>query len=283
MNICIAGGSGFIGRNISNVLAGNGNSVDIIGRSDLASGRAAGKISECNVLINMMGESLIGLWTKRKRRRVYDSRILTTRMIVDLVNRHGKGMETFIQISGISVYDHTGTHKDDSLNFGNDFISRVTMDWENELLGIQNKCIRILILRLGIVLGKDGGMLRKILIPFRWGLGYTINSHECIPFIHIKDVGEIILFVLKRRNLSGVINVVSPHETSIYDFYLAMGRVCDRKIRIRLSAAFLEFVMGEMSVLLTRGQRVVPETLVNAGYSFFFEEVEKALSNILRR
>jgi uncharacterized protein len=280
MKICIAGGNGFIGRNLIMGFREREWDVIIIERNDFLEDSLTLKVKDCDIIINLAGESLMGLWTKRKKRNIYNSRILTTRKLVDCVNSSGSCVKVFINVSGIGIYDHLNLHEEGSRNFENDFLCRVIIAWEGELMRLNNSNVRVVVLRLGIVLGRNGGFFPLMSKFFNLGLGFTVNSSEGLPFVHIDDVSSIFMMAIEKEDLSGIINVVSPESISIHDFFLEMAKVFKSRIWLKISPGVVRVLLGESSVLLVRGQRVVPKRLMDYGFIFGFKSIRNIMMDL---
>lgn len=281
MKICIAGARGYIGRNLVNYLKEEKYEIAIINRTDFNRGTIAEKLRDCECLINLTGESIAGFWTKRKKSRIYSSRIKTTRKLTALLMENETKVKLFINVSGVGIYDRFHKHDERSLFFEDNFLSEVIKDWEGAFMELNDNEIRKVILRLGIVLGSDGGIMKKVILPFRFGLGYTIKSQEYLPFIHMADLLGIFKLVITDTSLRGIINVVSPETTSIQDFYHTIGNVLKCKIRINFEPAFINSIMGDSGVVLTQGQHVIPEVLRTKEFLFKFPQLQKAVNDIL--
>ncbi len=173
--VCIAGASGFIGHNLVQRLLSEGYAVSVISREDFKKGNVIGKIGDCSIVINLIGESIAGFWTRRKRNRIYDSRIRTANILVEAINQAGNDVKLLIQVSGVGIYDHQHIHEEDSKNYNDDFLSEVIKDWEGELTKIRKDNLRVIILRLGIVLDKHGGILKQLMYILRWGLELVLR------------------------------------------------------------------------------------------------------------
>ena len=281
MKIGIAGGNGFIGKNVASYLRGKGAEVSIIVRGDLENGGLKEKIRDCDVLVNLMGEPVNGFWTRGKRKKIYESRVLTTRRLIDFIEEFGRNITTFVQISGVGIYDNKHIHNEESKFTAYDFLSGVIVDWEKETRRLSVGGRRIVIMRMGIVLGNNGGILKTLLGPFRNGVGFTIKCDENFPFIHIKDVCGIVGLILDNTDIEGIINVVSPKQVTIHDFFSTLALYCHTRIIIPVAPAILHCILGESSVMLTHGQNVLPERLIGWGYSFQYGSLAQALTSIL--
>jgi uncharacterized protein len=276
-SVCIAGGSGFIGVNLGRRLRTEGYNVILIKREDFRTGSINEKIRSCSIVINLAGESISGIWTNRKKKRIYDSRILTTKALVNAINDVGDHVDLMIQVSGIGIYDHQHIHTEESKQYDEGYLSKVIIDWERELKGIGRDGLRVIILRLGIVLDKSGGILKMVMYPLRLKVGVIIASDDFFPFVQLDDLMNIFMFCLENRKMNGVVNVVAPILPSIIRFFREVFKRENGKIRISFSKTFIRVVMGESGSLLTSGQNVIPAKLQNEGFVFTYGNIEDAL------
>ncbi len=276
--VCIAGASGFIGHNLVQRLLVEGYTVSLISREDFKSGSIGDKIRNCTIVVNLVGESIAGLWTRGKRKKIYESRIQSTKKLVEAINLAGNDVKLLIQVSGVSIYDHQLVHTEDSRNYDEGFLSKVIKDWEGELSHIRNGNLRVIILRLGIVLDKSGGILKQMLYTLKLGVGIGVNSEEYFPFVHIDDLMNVFLFCINKKKISGVVNVTAPGFSKINQFFSVLVRVKKVKHIIWVNTEFIRFFLGESGSLLTNGQRVVPEKLQKGGFIFMYDNIEDALN-----
>jgi len=280
-SVCIAGASGFIGQKLVERLRAERYTISFIERKDLVAGSVGEKIRDCSVVVNLVGESVAGLWTKRKKRKIYESRILTTRKLVDAINNSDGDIKLLIQVSGISVYDHIHIHTEESKLFNDGFLGHVILDWEKELAGLRRSDLRIVILRLGVVMDKSGGMLKQIILPFRLGFGFGIKSDEYFPFVHVEDLLRVFLYCFEKQNLSGIVNVVAPVPTQIRNFFRELGEVMNSRAKFWFGDRFIRFFIGELGSLVTRGQHAVPAKLVNEGFKFKYDSIGETFRNLM--
>jgi uncharacterized protein (TIGR01777 family) len=219
MNVSIAGGSGFIGKNLEAFLKRQGYNVSRILRSDFKENIISSKLLKQDVIINLAGESITGRWTQRKKNTIYENRISTTRSIIETINGIDSSVKTIINISAAGIYDNINIHDERSLNYANNFLATVIRAWENELYNLKNNQIRIIILRMGVVLGRNEGLLKSLKIPLKLGVGIRMKINRGFPFILINDVLGFFDFVIRNENLSGIINVVAQQRIVMRIFF----------------------------------------------------------------
>lgn len=301
MKIFFTGGTGFVGDKLVRGLMAQGNDVTVVSRSYRAQSRLPQgvsliqgsptekgawqeKLKEQDVVINLAGESIFQRWTRQTKKTIRESRILTTRNLVEgLFGRQG-GETLLISASAVGYY---GFHGDEELSEdsppGDDFLASVSRQWEEEAHKAVNLGVRVAICRLGIVLGKGGGALGQLLPIFRKGLGSPIGSgKQWFSWVHEQDVVNVCRFLIENKQLSGPINCVSPNPVRNRELTKALGSVLGKPTFLPAVPAFLvRLKMGEFGYVLTNGQRVMPKRLLKSGFKFQFPELKDSLEDIL--
>lgn len=281
MKVVIAGASGFIGRNLTDFLSAKEIDVTALDRRDYSLGRLQEKIDGCDILINLAGASIAGLWTRKRKRAIYNSRIVTTRALVKAVAVCKNPVKAFIHVSGVGLYHGEGTHDEYSGHLADNFLKRVIIDWEKALHELEGKCDRVVVLRLGAVLGKNGGILTKLRLLRYLGLGLGVRSDEGFAFIHLKDLLGIFDLIITKPEMKGVFNAVSPEINSISTFYRLLARANKYRFTVLVHSGFAKLFLGESIVLVSKGQRVVPLRLQQAGFIYEFPGLEESLVDLL--
>jgi len=252
-------------------------------------------VEETDAIINLAGENIMSKrWSDSRKQKIFSSRVNSVKLLYSAVSQSKKRPEVFISASAIGYYgkELKGDVTEES-TAGTDFLSDVVKQWEDEQrkfenLGIQNASIqnasiRNASIRIGIVLDKDAGALNKMLLPFKLFIGGPLGKGtQWFPWVHIDDIADIFLFVLDNKNVQGEINAVSPHPVTMNDFVKILGKVIKRPSVIKVPEFVLKIVMGEASGLVTKGVKVIPQKLIKYGYNFNYDNVEKALINLLR-
>ncbi len=240
-------------------------------------------ISKMNVVINLSGSPIAkGRWTKKNKERIYTSRINTTRKLAELILKSENKPELFINASAVGYYGlDQGKVSDESTEPGNDFLSKVCIDWENASAVVDSAGIRRVNIRISTVLSRDGGALPLIALPFKFFLGtYFGTGNQQLPWIHEKDLIRLFEFVIKNQNIQGPINAVSPNSVSMKEFCKILGKVLNRLCWIRVPEWKMKLLFGEMSTLLIHGGKVIPKKAMEHGFKFEFENLEDALRNL---
>jgi len=300
MKILITGGSGFIGRALSHDLQEAGHEVIVLTRRKEYPAPPAIKvvtwsppkliladiISGIDAIVNLAGESIFGRrWTKRQKDLIRSSRIDTTRAIVESIKNVKQRPRLLISASAVGYY---GPHGDEYVTeetpSGDDFLARLARDWEAEALKAQELAVRVVLMRLGIVLGMEDGALPKMALPFKFFLGGPIGSgRQWFSWIHRDDVLGIIKFLLEDETISGAINVTAPNPLRNREFISALGMALRRPSSFSVPGFLVRVALGEFADVILNGQRVIPKRLLNAGYQFKYPEINEALKAILGR
>ncbi len=239
-----------------------------------------------DVVINLAGQGIADKrWTGEIKQQLIDSRINTTKALYDYLKDALVKPDVFISGSALGYY---GLHEDDneideSGVADDSFSSKICQLWEAEAKRIEDLGIRTCYLRTGIVLGKNGGALGKMLPPFKFGLGGPIGTgKQWMSWIHIEDIVGIIRYAIENDQISGAINGTAPEPVTNKSFARTLGKVLNRPAFMPMPAFVMKLMFGQMAEeLLLSGQRVVPDKISKAGYSFKFKRLESALRNIV--
>ncbi len=297
MDIFLTGGSGFIGTALtsrllelghcvistgisaSHKLSGNAN-FRHISADTTKSGPWQEEVKKASVIINLAGANIFHLWTEKYKKKIYSSRIETTRNLVAAIPENKKVV--FCSTSAAGYY---GDREDEELNEGTspgtDFLAKVCTDWEAEARKAEAKGVRVVLMRFGIVLGQ-GGPLSKMILPFKMFTGGPLgNGKQWFPWIHLEDLICTILFLLENSEIKGPINFCAPQPVRQGDFARALGKVLKRPSFFPSPAFMLKTVAGELGEVLLNSQRAVPTRLQDSGYSFKFPQIHEALKDIL--
>jgi len=299
MKVFITGGTGFVGTYLAGRLIKEGHDVSILTPNPDSSETRLPKVSyiagnptikgqwqesvgKHNVIINLAGASIFSRWTPAQKKILRDSRMDTTRNVVDALPADASGI-TFFSTSAVGYY---GFHEDEELiessMAGDDFLARLAFDWEQEALRAADKKARVIITRFGIVLGKNGGALGQMIPLFKYFLGGPLGSgRQWFSWVHMEDLAEAFIFLLAHKEISGAVNVCSPNPVPNKDLGKALGKVLSRPSFLPAPGFMIKLILGEFGSVLLKGQRVLPQKLVNAGFKFRYPEIEKALRSII--
>lgn len=303
MNIIIAGGSGFIGRPLCRALAEDGYQVTVLSRHPIEAsgpldrsiksmgwnGRTGGdwerSLEGAEAVINLAGEPIADQrWTRDRKQALRESRIGTTRLLVRAFSHLSRRPTTLIVASGVGYYGpRDSTPVTERTAPGSDFLAILSRDCEHEAMQAEQHGLRVVPLRIGIVLGQDGGALPRMALPFRFFLGGPISpGAQWVSWIHQQDLIGLIRWIVKHPNISGPVNAVSPEPVMMREFCATLGKVMGRPCWLPVPEFALRLALGEMATILTTGQRVEPTVALSHGYHFQYPHLEAALHDILK-
>jgi len=299
----VIGATGFIGKAFCCLLVEDDYEVVVLSRSlekvketfgDRVSGvKWDGKTSRgwedsanrAFAIINLAGENLAqGRWTKKKKQSILESRLNAGQAVVEAVKSVPDKPKVLIQASAIGYY---GSRQDEPLDEfsspGEGFLSQVVQQWELSTQEVESLNVRRIICRSGLALGKEGGALPRLLLPFRFFVGGPLGrGKQWFSWIHLQDEVRAIRFLMERRDLSGVFNLASPNPLRQKDFSRILGKVMKRPSWLPLPAPLFRLFLGEKAKeTLLSSQKVVPNRLLEAGFKFLFPDLELALREIL--
>lgn len=227
-----------------------------------------------------------GRWTAAKKARIRDSRMIGTRNLVAGLRQLPTKPRVLVSASAVGIYGSRGEDVlDEASAPATDFLAEVCGGWEREAGAARELGVRVVSIRIGIVLGENGGALAKMLPPFRFGLGSPLGSgQQFMPWVHIDDLIELMLFVARKERVTGPMNGVSPSPVTNREFTRTLGRVLGRPTFLPPVPRFvLRTMLGEFADILLQSQRVVPRAAEAAGFAFKFRELEPALRDVLHR
>lgn len=299
MKVFITGGTGFLGAALTEALLAEGHSVTILSRSSrnrsLRLGLAycegnptkAGpwqeKVADHDALINLAGASIFRTWNEKNKEAIRSSRILTTRNLVDAIGQARKDM-TLLNGSAIGYY---GFREDGALDEnspgGDDFLAGVVQDWEAEARRAEEFNTRVVLCRIGVILGRDGGALSKMLSVFKWGLGSPLGSGmQWFSWISLHDLVNAFLYLLENKAISGPVNCTAPHPVTNREMTQALGKALHRPTILPPVPAFvIRGLLGEFSDVFVKGQKVIPRKLQENGFVFEYPEIEAAFAHLV--
>lgn len=296
--IVIAGGSGFIGEPLVRRLLARGDDVAVLTRnpSNVRAGRAVAwnpptqgswsdEVANADVVINLAGENVGGgRWTAERKKRIIESRVAATSALVEAMSRKPDHTRTFISASATGFYGDRGDESlDEGSTPGTGFLAEVTKRWEELARGAE-PFARVVILRFGVVLAKDGGALAKLLLPFRLGAGGPMGSgQQWMPWIERADILRIIEWSIDRDATRGTYNATAPNPARNREFARTLGRVLHRPAFLPTPAFALRLALGsEMAnEMLLGGQRVLPKHAQDDGFEFAYPDLEPALNHAI--
>lgn len=243
-------------------------------------------ISNSNIVINLSGRPIAkARWTKKVKKEIYNSRIFSTRKLANLILKAPKKPELFISASAVGFYGlDINKISDEDSPPSIDFLGQVCVDWEKVSEPVENAGVRRVNLRISTVLSLNGGALPLISLPFKFFIGtYFGSGSQFFPWIHEKDLINIFKFVIKNEKIDGPVNAVSPHSVTMKEFCLTLGKILRRPCLFGIPEWVMKILFGEMSGLLTKGGRVIPKKILDAGFKFEFDNLEFALRDLFKK
>lgn len=283
MKIGITGARGFIGGHVACLAHERGHEVVAFSRHPGSADRrfstdAAPDLSGLDAVVHLAGESIMGLWTPAKKRRIRDSRVEGTRRLVEALNSDAGAPRILVSGSAIGYYGDTGEREvTESDAAGDGFLAEVAAEWEAEAAHATQA--RVTFIRTGLVLGPDGGAMRLIAPAFRLALGGPLgNGRQWMSCVHVDDVAGLILHAMEQEAVRGPLNAVLPAPLRNADFTRALARAVHRPAILPVPAFALKLGLGELSGLLLDSQRVRPEATLASGYRFRHSTIEAALA-----
>jgi hypothetical protein len=231
-------------------------------------------------VVNLCGAGIADRpWTARRRAELVDSRLLPTRALVEAIGRRRRKPKVLISASAVGYYGDRGGEalREDSAP-GSGFLAELCARWEEEARRAEALGVRTVLLRIGVVLGAEGGALKRMLPPFKLGLGGRLGTGgQWVPWIHADDAAGLILFAIGDEACRGALNAVAPEAATNAEFTRELGAALGRPAPFPVPAAALRLALGDMSQLVLAGQRAVPEAARAAGYSFRHATLGSAL------
>jgi uncharacterized protein (TIGR01777 family) len=297
--ILVTGATGFIGARLVRRLVRRGDRVIVLTRNaDRALDRFGPHVhivtgladidreTRIDAVVNLAGAPILGFpWTRARRAQLVGSRVEITRAVADLAARLARTPRILVSASAVGYYGvRRGEFVDEEASPSEDFQSRLCQEWEAAADGCKGLGARVVRLRVGLVLGLDGGALPHLLRPFRMGLGAVLGSgRQWVSWIHIEDLVRLIEFILDTPAARGALNAVAPTPVTHLEMQRAIGRALHRPLWLRVPAVMLRAGLGEMSQLLVDGQRAVPNRAVALGFRFRFAHLPHALADLVGR
>ena len=300
-NVLVTGGTGFIGSRVCNALHQQSDTVHVLSRNPE---RAQTKVESARAyyawnpeaeklpaeatkgiasVVHLAGETIAGKWNAEKKRRIRDSRILSTRNLVESLAAADTKPNALVCASAIGYYGGSGDeHFTEVSPAGNDFLAKTCQEWEAEAQKATDLGIRVVTVRIGLVLGLGGGLLAQVLPPFKFGVGGILgNGRQWMSWIHVDDVVGIILHALENNEIRGPLNATAPTPVRNTEFTKTLGTVLRRPTLFPVPTFGLKLMMGEFADFIVLSQRVHPEKTELSGYEFRHRTLESALRDLL--
>lgn len=282
--IAISGASGFVGTYLLNQFHKKGWNIIPLYRKDFEKDtkNLALRLNKSDVIVNLAGAPVIGRWTAAYKKILYDSRVNVTKKLINACSEMIEKPKLFISASAIGYYTAGAFHTEINHTRADNFLGDLTFSWEQEALRAKEFEARTVIFRLGVVLGKNGGALQQMLPLFKIGLGGTIkNGSQPFSWIHIQDLARAVSTVIQNHTYEGVYNMTAPHPTTNRGLTKALAKALGKPAFLPVPAFILRLKFGEGAQILTEGQAVYPQRLVESGFAFKFSEINEAVKNCI--
>lgn len=301
MKVFITGGTGLVGRHLVERLIRRGDQVvclsrngqraaevlptgvEILEANPVVPGSWQEALAECDAVVNLAGDSVgEGIWwTRGKKKRIRRSRLSTTYNIVTALEGRDRPL-VLVSASATGYYGDAGAAAlgEDSQS-GHGFLARLACEWEHTAQQAESDQVRVVLVRIGVVLAREGGALPKMVTPFRMGLGGPLGSgRQYFPWIHVEDLVRVFLFALDEQEVAGPVNATVPTPPMQREFAAALAKTLGKPAFLPAPAFVLRLLLGEKAEILLASQRVVPNVLKASGFRFHFSELEKALADL---
>jgi uncharacterized protein (TIGR01777 family) len=304
VTIFVSGATGLVGRRLTAALTARGDRVIALSRRPVESpspmlrfvagdprvpGEWLKHLEECHAIVHLAGENIFAKrWTAAFQKEIRSSRIDSTLLIASELAKHphvpGGTAKAFLSASAVGYYGSGEEERTESSPPGHDFMAEVCVSWEMAAEPARRAGVRVVNPRLGIVFDAEGGALPSMVTPFRFFAGGPIGfGKQWISWIHADDVTNALLFLLDRGELAGPFNVTSPHPVRNRELAQVIGSVLHRPSWFPVPPIVLRVLLGKVAGVLSSSQRVVPNRLIEAGFSFQFDEVRRAVASLLQK
>ncbi|XP_045450683.1 epimerase family protein SDR39U1 [Melitaea cinxia] len=285
--VLVGGGTGFVGTHLNKFLTTNNYNVINISRMPAAKNlswtdlETSGLPSSTSAVVNLAGQQFMDftkLWTPGFKQNVFNSRVYTTRALATAINKSKDKPDVFVLITGVGAYEPSEKNRYDesSPSTGNDFFSKLLVKWEKA--AEVDPPVRLVIIRSGVVLGRDGGMIKNMILPFYLGLGGPIASgKQYLPWIHIEDLIRLIKFSIENKEVKGILNGVAPQVITNADFTKEFAKALSRPAFFPVPEFVLNTLLHkERAMMLTQGQHVTPKRTLEYGFEYKYPTIDLA-------
>jgi len=298
MNIFITGGSGFVGTHLTDYFLNGGHRVTGLGRSadhhrihhknytyisadTTRPGDWQNHFQDADAVVNLAGTTIFKRWTAAYKRQIYESRVLTTRNVIASLPR-GK----YVVLCSASGAGYYGSRGDDLLKEdeqpGDDFLAGVSVDWEKEALQAADENLRVAVMRFGVILGRGGGAMAKMIPAFKFFVGGSMGSGEqWFPWMHLDDLMAAVHFIIENDRIRGPVNFCAPNPTRYRDLAKTLGKALNRPAIMPVPAFMVRLAMGEFGEVFLASQRLLPDKLLSHNFSFQYPNIEDAIRAVV--
>ncbi|MGF1481719.1 MAG: TIGR01777 family oxidoreductase [Cyanophyceae cyanobacterium] len=305
MKVAITGATGFVGSRLVEKLTGEGHQIvvfsrnldkarrvfpvatpnlEIVAYNPKTSGSWQEAISGCDGVVNLAGEAISERWTPQHKQAILESRQTTTRRIVEAIAKAETKPNVLVSASAVGYYGTSETATfDEESPAGNDFLAQVCQTWEAEAEKVKEAGVRLVIIRIGIVLG-DGGALARMVGPYQFFAGGPIGSgRQWLSWVHRDDLVNLIITALKQSEMAGTFNATAPHPVRMSQFSQTLGEVMNRPAWLPVPEFALELLLGDGAKVVLEGQQVLPRKTQSTKFTYQYPELKPALTDILAK
>ena len=289
--VTITGATGRIGSLLVDRLKARGDELTVISRNPDRAAAALGvpaaayedavaAVAGRDAVVHLAGEDIAQRWTDASLRRIRESRELGTRRLVEAINAADPRPKALVSASAVGYYGHRPDPVDEDAPPGNDVLAEICVAWEREAERAETRVVRV---RTGVVLDRQGGALEKMLLPFRLGVGGPVaGGRQPMPWIHVDDVIGVYLAAIDGQAWHGAVNATAPHPVTNKEFSRALGRALRRPAVLPVPGFALRVLYGGMATLILEGQNARPRRTLELGYRHAHPDLDEALRSALR-
>ena len=288
MRIAITGASGFIGNHVARTLRSAGHEIVTLGRGtsvnyrwDAGADAPPEAFEAAGAVVHLAGEPVSQRWTPEAKRRIYDSRVLGTERLIHGLSITRQRPQVLVCASAVGYYGNRGDEPlTESAEPGTGFLARLCREWEAKADLAEALGMRVVKVRIGVVLGANGGAIKQMLTPFKMGAGGRLgHGRQWMPWIHLDDIAGIFRHAIET-NASGVLNGVAPGLATNAQFTAALAKRLHRPAIFPVPKLALQVLFGEMADVLVGSQKVIPEATQRSGYRFAHPDLNEALQSL---
>ncbi|MBE7542042.1 MAG: TIGR01777 family oxidoreductase [Bryobacteraceae bacterium] len=278
MRVALTGARGFVGRALTELLQNQGHETKALPRRP-----GPADLEGVEAVVHLAGEPVAQRWTAEAKRKIRDSRVLGTRHLVESIKSLEIKPKVVLCASATGYYGHRGDEVlTEESGAGEGFLAETCREWENEAKVLETLGVRVVFVRIGIVLGRGGGALAKMLPPFRMGVGGRLShGKQWMSWIHREDLTRLMVWALENEEVRGAVNGTAPGAVTNAQFTSVLGGVLRRPAVFPVPEFVLKLVFGEMARVLLESQRVKPEVAEEKGFVFKYPDLEPALRELL--
>ncbi len=303
MNVLVSGASGFVGRHVVDLLLEKGHTVFALSRSAELNQQRWPKVSwiqwndahhvadlkeinKLDAVINLVGEGLDSKrWSNTQKKEIFNSRVDGTKTIFEMLKQHSLRPEVFVSTSAVGIYGHHDSGEIlENTPIAKDFLANLCKDWEAVVSENRSQYNRYAIIRVGLVLGKGGGMMSKLVPLFKLGLGGKLgNGNFFMSWIHVKDLARAYVAAVEDSSKTGVYNATAPFPVKNAEFTKVLANTVDRPAPFNVPRFALRIAVGEMADYMLKGAKVVPNKLKEEDFHFLYPTIERAIKDVVSK